>query len=770
MLVEKIPDAFRRVLCAAVSVAAIGVPWNAQAQEVVGEHGTRETIVVIGERGRRTVSGTKSQAPLIETPQSITIIDNEELTRRNALTINQAVGYVAGVAANQRGTLARTDLLTIRGFNPGVYLDGMRLLAGPYSTPQIDFNRIDRIDIVKGPASVLYGNSTPGGMVNLVSKIPESETFGRIDLQLGNFETYRAVADVNSPIDTDGRILGRIVGGWQKSDGLQRDTTYERYHISPMVRFVPDARTSMTLIGTYQRTPSAGTFTGVLPHGSVLPNPLGTLPRDFNLSDPAYERFDYRMWSVSSLFRHEFNDALSAGINARYQSNTLHYRQLALSSFATTGTGAARQTDYGTVVRSAGGADEAFDTLTIDTRLGAKVTTGPVRHDLMIGIDYQNIAGDNVQHFTIGQTGNPVTNVPNLSIFTPRYGIGLPSSDLRALSPAHVDARSKRDQTGLYVQDQAAIGRLRLIASARYDWYDQTSINKNPVTNSRTPVTRLSQTAFTSRLGALYETAVGFAPYISYSESFEPQAGTTFDGTAFEPVTGRQYEAGIKYQPRGLSALFTLGAYDLRRQKVPVGDPRAGTAGIPTNAQIQIGEVRVRGVEIEGRGELFPGFDMVLAGSYTDAIITQGVPAVAPSATSSGTPTTTGTRQLGTPKWLASSFLSYDFGRRSDDASMLGGLTIGAGVRHVGRTDGTTTLAVVNGISRFQRFSVDRFTLFDGLVSYRLERLLPALHGVSLSVNATNMLDRKHVATCFFNNLCYYGEARSVIGSLRMSF
>lgn len=715
------------------------------------------------------MSGTKSDVPLIETPQSITTIGNEELTRRNALTINQAVGYVAGVAANQRGTLARTDLLSIRGFNPGIYLDGMRLLAGPYSTPQIDFNRVDRIDIIKGPASVLYGNSTPGGMVNLASKIPEPEGFGRVDLQLGNYGTYRAVADLNAPIAKDGQILGRIVGGWQKSEGLQRDTTYERYHVSPMVRFVPDARSSVTLIGTYQRTPSAGTFTGVLPYGSVLPNPLGTLPRDFNLSDPGYERFDYRMWSVSSLFRHDFDDVLSAGFNMRYQSNTLHYRQLALSSFASTGTGAARQTDYGTVIRSAGGADEAFDTLTIDARLGAKVATGPVRHDLMMGIDYQNIAGDNVQHFTIGQTGNPVTNVPNLSIFTPRYGIGLPSSDLRALSPAHVDARSTRDQTGVYVQDQAAIGRLRLIASARYDWYDQTSINKNPVTNNLTPVTRLSQTAFTSRVGALYETAGGFAPYISYSESFEPQAGTTFDGTAFEPVTGRQYEGGIKYQPPGLSALFTVSAYDLRRQKVPVGDPRAGSGGIPINAQIQIGEVRVRGVEIEGRGELVPGFDMVVAGSYTDAIITQGVPAVAPSATSSGTPTTTGTRQLGTPKWLASSFLSYDFGRRSADASMLGGLTVGAGVRHVGRSDGTTTLAVINGISRFQRFSVDRFTLFDGLVSYRLDRLLPTLRGMTLSVNATNVFDKKHVATCFFNNLCYYGEARSVIGSLRMS-
>lgn len=768
MLGRKIPGAFRRVINAGVSVAGVGVPWDAQAQEAVGEHGTLETIVVTGERDRRTVSGTKSEARLIETPQSITIIDDDELTRRNALTINQAVGYVAGVAANQRGTLARTDLLSIRGFNPGVYLDGMRLLAGPYSTPQIDFNRVDRIDIVKGPASVLYGNSTPGGMVNLVSKIPEPETYGRLDLQLGNFETYRAVADLNVPIDRDGRILGRIVGGWQKNDGLQRDTTYERYHISPMVRFVPDARTSITLISTYQRTPSAGTFTGVLPYGSVLPNSLGTLPRDFNLSDPAYERFDYRMWSVSSLFRHEFNDALSTSINARYQSNTLHYRQLALSSFATTGTGAARQTDYGTVVRSAGGADEAFDTLTIDARLGAKVATGPVRHDLMIGIDYQNIAGVNVQHFAIGQTGNPATNVPNLSIFTPRYGISLPSSELRALSPAHVDARSKRDQTGVYVQDQVAISRLRLIASARYDWYDQMSINENPITNRLNPVTRLSQTAFTSRLGALYETAFGLAPYVSYSASFEPQAGTTFDGMAFEPVTGRQYEGGIKYQPPGLSALFTLSAYDLRRQKVPVGDPRAGSAGIPANAQTQIGEIRVRGVEIEGRGELFPGFDIVVAGSYTDAMITQGVPAVAPSATSSGTPTTTGTRQLGTPKWLASSFLSYDFGRGTADTSMLGGLTIGAGVRHVGRTDGTTTLAVVNGISRFQRFSVDRFTLFDGLVSYRLDRLLPALSGMTLSINATNILDRKHVATCFFNNLCYYGEAGSVIGSLRL--
>jgi iron complex outermembrane receptor protein len=263
------------------------------------------------------------------------------------------------------------------------------------------------------------------------------------------------------------------------------------------------------------------------------------------------------------------------------------------------------------------------------------------------------------------------------------------------------------------------------------------------------------------RLGALYDFEMGLAPFVSYSESFEPQAGTTFDGTAFDPVTGRQYEAGLKYQPTGTQAIFSLSAFDLRRQKVPVGHPLAGTAGIPSNAQIQIGEVAVRGVEVEGRGEVRPGLDVIVTGTYTDAEVTQGAPA------SGITPTTTGTRPLGTPERMATAFITYDLGRAGLTGGPLNGLMFGGGARYVSGSLGTTTYAVVNGATTFTSFETAGFVLVDAVLGYDFARTPGPLSGLRLALNAANLLDKRHVTACPFNNSCYFGASRTLVGTVR---
>lgn len=754
-------------LAALTAMQAAAGAAQAEESEALSDGETAiEGVLITGIKGRQAAAGTKTETAPIETPQTITVIDSDELIRRNAQSINQALGYVAGVATNQRGGMVtRYDQLVVRGFTPETFLDGMRIIAGPYSRPQIDFNRIDHIDIVKGPASVLYGSSTPGGLVNMASKLPEVGSFGRIEGQLGNYRTRRITGDVNAPLDSDGHWRGRLVAGWQKGDGLTSGTFSERYHISPMVTFEPTVDTSLTLVAAYQHAPSGGGYSGVPAYGSVLANPFGKLPRDINTGDPDYERYNHKAKSIAAFFRHDFNEHLTFRSNARFQNNTLSYRQLYVAGFATVGTGANRNTDYSTITRGGGGADEDFDTLTLDQQLSAQFETGPLTHQVLGGFDYQRITGENFQQFNTGVTANALTSIPTLKLFAPTYGSVLPSTDLTVLSAAYVNTYSKRTQKGLYLQDQVAIGRLQLIASGRYDWYDQSTLNKK---NATTAV--LEQDAFTMRLGALYELGEGVAPYASYSESFEPQAGTTYLGEAFVPVTGRQYEAGLKWQPQGTSALFALSAYDLRRQKVPVADPAAGTNGIPTNSTIQIGEVRVRGIELEGRGEIRPGLSVVAAASYTDAIITQGAPAIAATATNSGTPTTTGTRQLGVPEWGASAFVTYDLGRAEAASGPLAGLRLGGGVRYVGGSDGTTTYAVINNVTTFQRFRTDGFVLVDALVGYDLGRASPGLKGWEAALNVANLFDKRHVSACPFNNSCYFGAARTVTASLRYAW
>lgn len=747
----------KRCVAAIIALMATALCKVSSAADPAEGIAPRDTIVVTGVRDRGTVSGTKTDTPLMQTPQSITVIDGDELERRNALSINQALTYVAGVSPNQRGgTVTRYDQMFLRGFAPGLYLDGMRLQAGPYSTPQVDFNRIDRLDVVKGPASVLYGNSTPGGLVNLTSKMPQAEALQRLEVAAGNYESQRASLDVNRPLDNDARWQFRLLGGAQRSDGFTEMTENERFHVSPMLTFAPADATSITVIGSYQHDPRGSGYSGAPAFGSVLPNPYGELPRDINTGDPHYERFDRYQRSASVLFSNAFNDNVTLRSNVRFQNTELSYRQLYVAGFATTGAGANRNTDYSTITRGGGGADEDFDTLTADTGVTLRFRSGALGHNVLAGVDYQDITGENFQQFNTGVTANPLTSIPNLNLFAPSYGGDLPTMDLTQLSSAYTNSYTERDQVGVYVQDQIGIDRLQLIASGRFDWYDQDTLNKK--TNV---TTALKQQAFTSRLGALYEFSIGLAPYVSYSESFEPQAGATWDGLAFEPVTGRQYEVGGKYQPADVNAIFTLSAYDLRRQKVPVGHPSAGMGGIPPNAQTQIGEVTIRGVEGEGRGELMSGLDLVLTVTYMDAEITQGAPAAGI------TPSTTGTRPLGIPEWMGSAYVSYNLDRGDAVGGPWRGLTFGGGVRYVGGSAGTTTYAVANGATTFTAFETEGFTLVDAVVSYDLGRAATALEGFELAINAANLFDERHVSACPFNNSCYFGASRTVIGTLR---
>jgi iron complex outermembrane receptor protein len=247
--------------------------------------------------------------------------------------------YVAGVSPNQRGGMVtRYDQMIVRGFSPAFFLDGMRLIAGPYSTPQIDFNRIDQVDVVKGPASVLYGNSTPGGLINLTSKRPTPQAFQRIELAAGNFASRRAALDLNQPFGS-GQWLFRLAGGAQSNDGFTAMTENERYHVSPMLTYAPTEQTSLTLIAAYQHDPKGGGYSGVPAFGSVLPNPVGDLPRDINTGDPGYEVFDRYQRSLATHIRHDFDEALSLRANVRFQNTDLSYRQLYVAGFPTTGSG-----------------------------------------------------------------------------------------------------------------------------------------------------------------------------------------------------------------------------------------------------------------------------------------------------------------------------------------------------------------------------------------------------------------------------------------------
>ncbi|WP_066520072.1 TonB-dependent siderophore receptor [Sphingobium cloacae] len=722
-----------------VSTMAAAAEADSSSATAPAEDDRKATIIVNGQStSLASVSGTKTQAPLIETPQSITIIDREELVLRNALSINQALTYVAGVGPNQRGNVAvRYDQLTIRGFSPASFLDGMRLQGGVYSSPQIDFHRIESVDVIKGPASVLYGNSTPGGLVNMTSKVPRAEAGGSVEVAAGNFSLLRGAVDSTGPIDSQGRFLYRIVGGAEKSDGFVDYVKNERYYISPMVSFVPDEATSLTLIAAYQRDPKGGSYGSVPPIGSAVPNPNGKIRWAFYDGEPGYEAFDRKQYSLSALFRRDFNEVVRYRANARYIKVKQHYRSVYNSSMLP---------DLRTIERGGGGSDEVFQTFTIDNNIAATFATGPFEHQLLVGLDFLHNEGTGYQRFVRGAANG----IPNLDIYEPVYGVVIPDV-LAGVPPTD----SRRNQTGLYAQDQVHLGGLNLIGSIRKDWYWQRSTTSGVSTT-------MEQSKTTYRAGALYAFEFGLSPYFSYSTSFEPQSGTTVTGKPFVPATGRQYEAGLKFQPPGTDTILTLSVYDLARQNVPVSDPDN------PGYSIQVGETGTRGIELEGRGSIRPGLEFSLAGTYMDSELKRGNPpstTVINGAQQSGV---TGTRPLAIPSWTASSFLSYDLTKNEAIAGPLGGLTIGAGIRYVGGSDGIYTLATnTTPATTLTRFRTRGYTLVDAVLGYDLGRLDGGMEGFNLMVNASNLFDKRHVTSCLSTNWCWFGAPRTVVASLR---
>ncbi len=704
------------LLASSAFIAAQAHAQTAQVAAQAGAAGPASEIVVTGKAGAgaAAVSGTKSAAPLVETPQSISVIDGADLDLRVVQDLNEAVRYTAGFGPDTRGnTAGRYDLQTLRGFTPDQYLDGLHLIgsANGYATPQIDLAFVDRIEVVKGPASALYGQASPGGIVALSSKLPTAAPFGEITLSGGSYGTARGVVDLGGPLDADGSLSFRLVGVADRSDTETRLAESERYGISPAVTWRPDSHTSWTLLYAYQHDPKSGDYGAMPVQGSLLPDPHGEIPADFYDGEPDYERFDRTQNAMTSLFARDLG--LGDWVfrqNTRFMRITTSYRSVYQLGF---------EPDLETLYRSVALADETVDALTLDNQLAGSLQTGPVTHHLIFGLDYQDTRQTEAAGF--GGAASP------LDAYDPVYG------DPVTPPAISFDVALHMRQNGLYAQDQLSMGGWRLLLSGRSDWV--TSIQDDHLGGA---ASSLDQHQFTGRAGLLYLFDNGFAPYASYSTSFQPQTAADIHGKILPPTQGKQAEAGLKYQPKVWNVLLTASVYDLRQTNVATQDPNA-PSGL---ASIAAGEVRSQGVELEGSAH--PTAALTLKGSYTyldNAVVKDDSGLL-------------GSHPYGVPQATANGYVLYAVRHGA-----LEGLGFGGGVRYLGRS--------YNGVAGAGQLTIPTATLFDLLVSYDFGKLNPRAQGLSLNLDATNLFDKRYVSSCYATLWCWLGSGRDVQASLR---
>lgn len=579
-------------------------------------------------------SATKSDRPILETAQSISVVTAEQIADRKVNAVEDAVAYTAGVRTGGSGLDPRFDTISVRGFDTTMTADFLDGLRQPYnswlSIYGTEAYALERIEVLKGPASVLYGQISPGGMVNRVSKRPSLLARNQVEIQAGNHNHQQAQFDVGGQLDEEGDVLFRTVGLYRDAENYIEQLNNDVRMIAPSLSWQIDPDTSLTVLAQYQERETAAS--------PMLYQDGGRLS-DFWQGDEYFDKLQQRQWTLGYEFEHAFNDTFSLQQNLRYGEldTTNQYLQ-------PTGT-----ITNGVMERGAVGVYEDMQSVTTDTRLVSRFATGPVQHTLLSGVDYAWFDGSVLYASGPG---------PSIDMNAPDYHqpVSKPGNVL-------TDQDNMSQRTGLYLQDQLEIDRWRLSAGVRRDRaHMRVSDNLTGGNSTRTDA------ATTFQLGALYLFDNGVAPYASYAESFQPQSGSNANGP-LKPTEGRQYEVGLKYQPPGTNTLLTASLYHLTQENVVTRDLLD-----PLNS-VQTGEQVSRGLELEAVTDLSDRLHLTASYSYNDPEVTKS---------NDGNE---GKDPKDVPRHLASLWLDY---------KLPFGLGFGAGARYTGSVYGDNLNTVKN--------------------------------------------------------------------------
>lgn len=693
---------------------------HAGAQEAQGPAIELDRINVQGETGISPVqgyiaqvsrAGSKTDTPIEKTPQSISVVPRQQMEDQSVNSAAEALRYTPGVMTEYRGSSNLHDEMFVRGFSyVPRYLDGLRY--GSDSFGQVDPYLLERVEVLKGPASVLYGQANPGGIVNLVSKMPQFTAHREVFVRTGNRARAEAGFDIGGPVGE--HFAYRVVGLGMRVDGQEDHVEQKRFAIAPSFTWRPSEQTRLTVLGFHQNEPDAGYRNFLEAAGTRYRSAYGYVPRNFFMGDPNYDRYKREQTSIGYQFEHRFNDLVTIRQNARYSVIDTDFRTLVEWSM---GSGA----NQNLFTRKAGAGPEKLNQFVIDNQVQFDFLTGPLRHKVLAGFDYQWSKRDYKWGYAKGTSTIDWTN--------PVYGN---PGDTNVIY--NTDTRTRARQIGVYVQDQIEIGRLNLLFGIRRDWAE-TNVTDHLAGNAKTTV---DSSATTWRAGAIYNFDNGLAPYASYSTSFEPVLQAPAAGQApFKPTEAQQFEVGLKFAPQGANYMLTASYYDLTQQNLLTRKTFA-------DPYTQIGEIRNRGFEIEARTEVMEGLTVIGSFSHIRSEVTESQDAAILHKMPTRIPRTQG-----------SLWAKYDF-----RGGALAGLSLGGGVRYIGESWGNDT----------NTFRVPEVALFDAMVSYDFGKAHPSLKGLSAQLNASNIADRRYVSACNSAYACWWGAGRVVTAQLKYTW
>lgn len=648
---------------------------------------------------------TKGNTPLIETPQSVSIVTRALMDAQNVQSLSDVLRYVGGVTPQAAGRRGFDDFI-IRGFSQSAFAfrDGLRVDPG-FLTEQESFG-LERVEVVKGPGSVLFGQVAPGGLVNMVSKQPTlglaaPKTF--VEGSVASYDATRIAADTQGAVNN--HLAYRVVVLHSDREDAVDQVAFQRRYIAPSLTWRIAPTTRLTLLSLMQQDDF--TRAVALPaRGTVLPNPNGQIALNRFMGEPGFDRIRLPHWQAGYQFEHRISERLTFTQNLKRMGYQLDGQNNNLGAVAANGLTVGRNPIFLNIDN---------DLLAVDNQLNLKLTTGAVTHDVLVGLDYQRFRNRQTQR---------AGTVAALNLFNPVYGA--------VITPAAALTNNRRQlqtQEGVYLQNNMKIGgAFVLLAGLRRDSVRDDTTN---YLNNARPI--VSQSATSGRVGALWLAPGGFSPYVSVAESFVPVVANPLrDGSSVKPEEGAQTEVGIKWGPRDGSVQATLARFDLKRRNVVTADP--------TNAafSVQVGEQRHKGWEAELNARVASFVDVVAAVSTLDAVVTVS---------------TTGNQgkcAQNAPRRMASLWTTWRLGALSNAAS---GWDVSVGVRHVGEREGDA----------LNTYKVPGYTVSDAAIRY-------AGDAWSVAFNVRNLADKDFfIGTSGATNVTV-GERRTLSATVRYAF
>lgn len=661
---------------------------------------------VIGYKATRSASATRTDTALHETPQSISVVPKDVLQDTAATRLQDGLDYAGGVGrANNFGGQGLTTF-TVRGFTTGeFYRNGFPINRGYPNAP--DANTVERLEVLRGPATSLYGRGDPGGTFNVVSKQPLAERKVTLGSQFDDQGMQRATLDATGPLDEQGRLAYRLNVLGEGGETFRDDVQTERYDVAPVLSWQVNDTTRIVFEGDFMRNNHP------LDRGLTrFANQRDRASRDTNVWEKGSDNLLHNDNNMAQLrFEHQLNDDWTLGGGMQWLDGTLQGNAVEANALQPDGRTLGRNFNY----RKLEWSDRDYQ-----LNLTGHFDTAGFAHTLLTGVEYEDY---DYQSF-IRRSANGADAYP-IDLFDPALGQPRP-----ALTRTTTDDKENLKTWAAFVQDQVALtDRLKALAGLRFERFEHQYDNYLPGSTDWTA----ADNAVTPRLGLMYDLTDTVAIYANTARSFKPNSGASRQGQGFDPEKGKSYELGVKWEALDRQLSVDAAIYHIVKENVLANDPLDPTG----TYKIAAGEVRSRGLDINVAGNLTPEWRVIGGYAYVDAEVTKD------------TSLQNGTRLANIPRNSFSLLNTYEF----QDGG-LKGLGLGMGVKYVDDRAGQTAT---------QTYTMEQYTVVDLLSFYQVNE------HVRLNLDLKNLFNKEYDEGAF-NSYVYPGAPRTVQAGVSYTF